>query len=446
MLLQKLVILEIIESLTKNIINFLATMLRRFCKHINVFKRNVSALYITGDKAMENYAVLTPYLDYEKRLENIHEIEENLSRRKLKSFKIDDLKLEYEMFKRVENRKKDLELQRTQLAKKMKEDRQNEGLKTQGRILREELKLIKENSYFLEDQFVHNYLKLPNTIHEKTPIEKEVIYSYREHESKEMNDQIDNLIEFYDPTCYYMKGEAAMFDILMPMAVSDYYSDNGYVKFSNPDFVRSIIPESANINPLDVYQLNEDNNENKLNLLHLSGNASFLSFLPYICKLIVFPTQFPLKLVSTGKMYNQENHMDVDQNLYKVVQSTCCQLFVAASDDTTFDSVITEQVQHIKNIFEPLNQHFRIVSYPADELASAEAYRIGVEMFSQQHGSYVEVGNFSYYGDFISKRLLFSYRVRKEHKFPHLYGGSIMNVMNVLVNLIECNKNFKCSV
>ena len=46
-----------------------------------VIKRHYSALFVTGDKAKENFAVLVPYLDFREKLKNDEKLEENLKLR-----------------------------------------------------------------------------------------------------------------------------------------------------------------------------------------------------------------------------------------------------------------------------------------------------------------------------------------------------------------------------
>ena len=118
-------------------------MLRRFLIPNIILRRNVTALYVTGDKAMENFAVLSPFLEIDKRMKNFNEIKENVERRKLQ-INLETLKDEYELFSAVENRKKELEDRRLDIAKQMKIEA-TEGLRLQGKIIREDLKKLKEN-------------------------------------------------------------------------------------------------------------------------------------------------------------------------------------------------------------------------------------------------------------------------------------------------------------
>lgn len=421
-------------------------MLRKCLARSFLQKRYFSALYLTGDKACENFSVLSPYLDFEERLKDFDEIRENVKVRKLK-FSLDDFLKEHELYQSINERKKMIEKRRVEIAKMIRENPSDvEGLKIQGAQLRDDLKIMKENSYHLEDTFIHNYLSLPNLIHKDTPSEgKKIIYSFKDdHRNTSPNNrQIEKLIEFYDPTCYYMKGEAAKFDAFMPMQVHSQYTNSGFISFSNPDFTKSIVAEGAGVDPRDLYEIKEDAIENKINLLHLAGSGSFLNYLSFVAKLTVFPSLLPMKLICSGKQYDATNNY-VHQDLLKVVQSTCCQNFIATTDGSTFDTLISEQVEQFITTFKEFDQHFRIVYYPADELKIAESCRVGVEMFSPSRNAYVEVGNFSYYSDFISKRLLFNYKIGKQFAFPHIYSGTVVNVYKLILLLLENSKDFKC--
>lgn len=421
-------------------------MLRRFVIPSVTIRRNVSALFVTGDKAKEQFAVLTPVMNFEERFGNVEELQENIKRRRL-NIKIDDVMTEYSVYKSVEDKKKSMENRRNEIAQLFKQNPPDvEGLKIQAVQIREDLKVLKENSYFLEDQFVHNYLNLPNFIHPQVPQNLEVIYSYKDDmksEQVKMENNVDEFIEYFDSTCYYLKGEASKFDLLMPMKALDAFTAKAFITFSNPDFIRSVISEGAGVSNEDIFLIKEQDIENKLNSLHLSGNASLVSYLGYVTKLTTFPSLFPLRLVCSGKQYLAKN-LQESQDLYNPVQSSCVQTFVADANGSSFDEIIGDHIERFQKIFEPFNQHFRIVKYPANLLESAESFKIGVEMFSPSKKSYIQVGDLSYFDNFISKRLLFNYKEGKKFHFPHIYSGTAVNVFKLFLILMENSKNFKC--
>lgn len=421
-------------------------MLRGIFKQLMSSRRHISALYVTGDKAMENCAVISPFLDFDERLKNFDEIKENIRLRQM-NMDLESFKAEYELYQAVEKRKKDIEAKRVEVGKLMKKNSENpEGLAIKGRYFREELKKLKENSYFLEDQFIHNFLKLPNYVHSQTPKDenKVVIFSHLappkpQQSLNNANKRTEELVEHYDSYCQYLKGAAAEFDLNFPLHVSNHFRDHGYCKFSNPDFTRSVINEAMSIKLEDTFLVKEDNVENKLNLLHLSGNSSFQSFMPFITKLSIFSSQLPLKFVSTGKEY-------VNWQL-KNVQSTSNQIIVVTKDESSFDEILAEQLEHIRAIYQPLNFHFRVVVYPANELNLIECYKIGIEMFSTSHQNYVQVGSFAYLGNMISKRLLFNAKNQNnDFIFPYIFSGSLVNTTRLLLLMLQENDDLKIKI
>lgn len=336
-----------------------------------------------------------------------------------------------------------MDVRRVEIAKLMKTN-PNDGLKAQGKIIREDLKQLKESSYFLEDNFIHKYLGLPNVIHFKTPAEsKNIIFSHLEPPTKIVKSAVElSEIEFFDATCYYLKGDAAKFDLFYPMHVTNFFKSFDYVPFSNPDFTRSIIAEGAGVNPNKLLLLKEDDIENKLNLLYLTGSGSLYNYLAFVTKLTVYPSIFPLQFICSGRQYLPHKE-DITQNAHNVVQSTCNQIFVATANQAEAESKINEIIEHYKLLYQELDQHFRVFYHPAHSLGLSESLKVGFEMFSTSLQEYVEIGNISYHGEFISKRLLFNYKEGKDFNFPHVISGQVMDIMKLLL-VLERNGNFQC--
>jgi seryl-tRNA synthetase len=396
---------------------------------------------VTGDKAKEHFAVLTPVMDFEEKLGNFQEIEENIQRRKL-SINLENIQKEWQLYQTIQQRKKNIEQRRADIAKQMRES-PNDGLKIEGKQLRDDLKLLKENSYYLEDQFANNFLSLPNKIHPKTTDEEQVLFEHLERpgaNAKRLD--LSDLVEYIDEFSCYLKGEAALFDTYCPMYITDFFKSQEFIQFSNPDFARTVIAEGAGSNPDNLFLLKEENVENKLNLLHLTGKASIYSFLGFITKLSVFPSYFPLKFVTYGKQYSPSQQ---GSDLYSLVQNTCVQLFISILEESKVDDTVEELTESYFNLYKKFNQHFRIIRYPAHRLDRSESLRIGVEMFSNSKDSYVEVGSLSVHGDFISKRLLFNCRDGKNFRYPQIVSGTVVDVSKLLIVLLENSDNeFKC--
>lgn len=427
-------------------------LLQRIPPTLRTINRQISALYITGDKAKENYSILTPYFDFQSRLtENSTELRNNIALRKL-SNNIDELYLLWDVYRNVQLKKKDLENRRVEIASALKKivSDNNENMirkyKYEGTMVREDLKVLKEKSYHMEDTFIHEYLALPNVLHSRTPTNGIAKIIFREPIPAEniitkSHLSHTNLIEYFDPNCYFLFEAASELDLLIPFYCVDRFKDLGYVQFSNPDFCKSILVEGAAIQLDRIVTVKEDNTDaSSINRLHLPGAGSMISYLGFITKLSVFKSALPMKFISSGREYGNALTNKENTGLYGVNQSTQVQLFQALATKDEADTSFDETVKHISDVLKQFNEPFRYVYVPADQLQTSESVRVDFEMYSKHLQRYICVGNLSSYGDYISKRLLFSFKSdggSRDPKFPHLIAGTVVNVPKLLAILLE---------
>lgn len=88
--------------------------------HFHHIIRNISALYITGDKANENYVTLQPFMDFEKTLiEERSQLESSIEKRKL-NINLDSLLRKYEKYKNDKDNLDKLEQQRSIVSQELK--------------------------------------------------------------------------------------------------------------------------------------------------------------------------------------------------------------------------------------------------------------------------------------------------------------------------------------
>ncbi|XP_062557105.1 serine--tRNA synthetase-like protein Slimp [Armigeres subalbatus] len=388
-----------------------------------------SALYITGDKAKEQYAPLVPYLDFQAKLSDLEKLQHNL---KLRRYQLDfeALKQQWDLYRSIELRKREIEVRRVQLRdeiNKSKNEDEIKQLKMQATLAKDDLKTLKESGYAVADKFVAGtFLSIPNELHERTPDGQEVVL-YEQGSSKEASPIGEKWLEKYDSTCFYMTEDAALMDLFIPMNCAGVLQDAGYVLFSNPDFVRSVLVEAAREDPHSIYQINEEVGlDHKLNLLHLCGGGSMLSFLGYLTKLSVFPSALPLRLVAIGKQY-----------FYNKTQTSAVQMLGAARESLEAVQIFDETIELYKRFYDQLELRYRMVQVPAHQLEASEAMRVDVELYSPRSEGFVKVGNICYYADFISKRIAFNYHEGKAQKFPHLVSGTVLRANDLIEVLLQ---------
>ncbi len=140
-----------------------------------------------------NTAGLRPYLDFNARLANKQKFEQNISRRKW-NVDLNELHLLWSTYRDVSQKKCDLEQKRRDIwnsiqklldSKSDQSEALIEKLKIERVMARKDFQALKENSYALEESFIHKFLDLPNDIHERTPLETDQVhYSQSDHPVK----------------------------------------------------------------------------------------------------------------------------------------------------------------------------------------------------------------------------------------------------------------------
>ncbi|XP_055371738.1 serine--tRNA synthetase-like protein Slimp [Condylostylus longicornis] len=427
-------------------------------KAINLIKnrRFISALYIAGDKAKENYAVLQPYMDFSETFSHAEIVKENIKQRKL-NINFEAIQRKHERYMTILKQKRELENMKENNVKDVKSLTSGnpsvasdlENLKEEGRKIRNQIKNLKEILYSIEEDFIKDYLKIPNYLHEKCPLEYvKILYRHNlpdESLMKNAKFHLDEkkLIDYKNSSCYYLLREAAIFDLEFSLNCTNFIVQNGFTQTANPDFSRRILLEavySDNIEQYEEIKEQDELNTAKFNTLHLNGGGSFTSFLGFITKLSIFPSALPLKLVSLGRQYYNENlENSQDKGLFTALQSNAVQVFIATQNGKSADDEMEILLSLAVDIYKKFGIHFRIIYEKASSILPSESLKASIQMFSPYFNDYIEVGHISNYSDYLSKRLLFNIKEGKRYKFPYIVGGPIADVSKILGCLIENN-------
>lgn len=396
----------------------------------------------------EGIPSITPILDFKRRLTNTEYLQNSLNRRGQSShFDIEDLVAQWKIYDSVITKKVALEIQQKESSKLLKEAKKRKQ-KDETRKYTLELETIREDLHNFakhlaefESKFVSKYLSLPNDVHEIVPEELQVISSHGTQSAEKSVHHLafEDSIEYHSETCYFLKGSAAKFEHIFGQHCLHHFREKQFIQFSNPDFVQTPILEAVGMTGKGFYEVSEKSDD-PTRLIHLVGNSSMHAFMGFITRLRVYKSLLPLQWLSIGRSYN---HMDRnDFSLFNVCQSSVVQVFQAGSQEQMIER-FEYSLELIGNLFKELDIHFRIVYVPAKELGQAESLAARVEMFSPHYQRYIEVGNLIYYGDFISKRLLFSYVKDSEKKiidFPHIVSGTACNLTRIVAIILETYK------
>lgn len=424
-------------------------MLRAFLRVKNgpfMSRRCANAAHIDHKSAKEGIPSIKPILDFSRRLTNPKRLENSIARRNQSSqHNIEDLVAQWKIYDSVLSKRRTLENEQEATSKLLKEAKKTKQKDLTRKYtleletIREDLHNLKQNLDGFEETLIDQFLSLPNDIHSATPDEPQIIYSHKSKLSPEKRiHHLDcsEFVEYISETNYYLKGDAAKFEFVFANYCLDHFRGQHFIHFSNPDFVQTPILEAVGMTGDGFYEIYEKSDD-PTKLIHLVGNGSMHAFMGFITRLRVYKTLFPLQWVATGQIYTHrpENNFD----LYDVCQSNVVQVFQAGIEKQMYEK-FDQTLKLVCNLFETLDIHFRVAYVPSKELGQAESLVARIEMFSPYRGQYVEVGNLSYYGDYISKRLLFSYVKDKETKsidFPHIISGTICNLNRIVAVILE---------
>ncbi|XP_017113973.1 serine--tRNA synthetase-like protein Slimp [Drosophila elegans] len=429
----------------------LRNVLKKGLSARNTCSRNISALYITGDKANENYVTLQPYLDFKGTFSDRQSLEQSISSRGL-DIALESVLSKYQKYETHHAQLAKVAEEREAVTKRLKEltkaggtAEQLDELKERGKSLRNDLKTLKQALYPIEDDFIHDYLHLPNRLHEQCPTggQEKILYRHDQPKLKSKSTTHltrHDLIHFVDNNRYYIMDQAAHFDVNAMQSLARYFVAQGdFIQTANPDFVRCVLLE-ANATPLADYHLvQEEHLQNKINTAYLTGGAAFESYLGAMTRLCVYPSVLPLRYVCCGRSYNRSETelYGPTPSLYTATQTNAVQSFVATLSANEADC----QLEHILNLatdfYKALGIPFRVVYASAETLTPAESLRAVIEVYAPSLQRYVCVGRISNYGDFVSKRILFSTRRDKHYDFLHLVGGPVLYTSRLIAALLE---------
>ncbi|SPP82707.1 serine--tRNA synthetase-like protein Slimp [Drosophila guanche] len=420
--------------------------------------RKISALYITGDKANENYATLQPYLDFAGTFDERASLEQSIASRGLDISlngvlrKYQKYQTHHEQLQRVVGEREVVTHNLKDLTKKGGSEQQIEELKERGKTLRNELKVLKQALYPIEDEFIHDFLHLPNRLHPQCPTgdqEERLLYRHGMPSGTGVvlsHLERQDLIHLVDNNRYYMMGQAAHFDVNAMQSLARYFVTHGdFIQTANPDFVRCVLLE-ANATPLGYYHMvKEEQLQNKINTAYLTGGAAFESYLGAMTKLCVYPSVLPLRYVCCGRSYNRADAQQYGPtpSLYTATQTNAVQCFVATQTADQANAQLEHTLSLAIDFYKALDVPFRIVYAPAAALTPSESLRAVIEVYAPSLKHYVCVGRISNYGDFVSKRILFSTRREKQYEFLHLVGGPVLHTTRLIAALLEHNKRLE---
>lgn len=429
------------------------------------FKRGYSsALYISGNKAYKAFAYLSPYLDFDERFADVDKLQKELALRRMN---MDAVQLEktWEFYRKAAADKLALEEHNSKLTNRknllleatertVEEEKELLKLVTQIKVVRQDLKVMKEVIWELDEKIIEKLLKLPNELDPRTPADEPIVLKSigsapkllkKNRNHVEIGTSLD-LLEYKDPLHFYLCNDAALFELAVLAYAGQILGENNMIKVIGTDFSRSLVVEASGLNhedPAAAFLLDNHNEVERgsPNRMHLVGGASLASFLILHTKQQINPNCFPLKYYSTGRQYTPLPRDSNACGLFTACQASVAHVFTMVKDAKSeeYKTLFEELLETVCTVYDNLCDHYRVVMRPASELQSCEGLRVSFEMWSPFEDQYIEIGHLSACGDYFSKRLLIAYQTPNGRNFPAVITGTVLSVPRLLACLLEQN-------
>jgi len=423
-------------------------------------------LYLSGKNAYKSFAYLSPYLDVDERFANMDQLQEEVM---LRGIDIDliGLKEAWNFYQKMTADKCTLEHNNSELTNRIKtllnnsertveEEQEIVKLRTQLTVIRQDIKVMKEAIWDLDEDVIEKILKLPNELDPQTPIDKPVVLkcigNAPKLSEKSKKSHIDigtslGLLEYKNPIHCYLTNDAALFELaVLAHAARILGEDENTIRTIGTDFSRSFVVEGSGLNHEDPTATFIIENHNEVergspNRMHLVGGASLVSFLALHTKQLINPNNFPLKYFATGRQYAPLPRDVQAHGLLTVCQASVAHIFAMMKNakNEDYKMLLDNLLETVCRLYDDLNCHYRVVMRPASELQPWESLRISFEMWSPFVSQYIEIGHISACGDYFSKRLRVAYQTPTGRGFPAVISGTVLSVPRLLACMLEQN-------
>lgn len=429
-------------------------------------RRYSSALFTPGRIAHKVFAFLTPYLDADERFANIEKLQEEITLRGM-NVNVVELRNLWEFYRRMVTDKRTLEdrIQKFKNSKKLlttnseptpEIEQELNRLNLQQRVVREDLKSMREAVWDVEDNVVHRILRLPNNLDPRTPAAESVVLrsvgNAPDSSGADGPTHIEigtrlGLLKYVNPMVYYLCNKAALFELGVLAHAGRVLGDgNNMIKVVGADFGRSLVVEGSGLDhedPMTVFLLenHEEVERGSSNRMHLVGGASLVSFLALHAKQLINPNGFPLKYLATGRQYTPSPTDSSPCGLFTTCQASVAHVFIMVKDGNSeeYRTLFDELVEGTCRLYDDLCGHYRVVMKSAPQLKPWEGLRVSFELWSPFAKQYIEAGHLSACGDYFSKRLLITCQTPTGRSFPAAITGTVLSVPRLIGCLLEQN-------
>lgn len=410
-----------------------------------------SALYIRGKEARNRRALLLPYIEIDKIVNDLPALQKTLQLRNI-GLDISPLGTKLPSLRIVKNELKRVQVEIVQLTRALAdywkasaEDQEHNSeseLKTRLQTHYVTEREVKQSLYAKEEEVIPLILRLPNFVQPPNEViklecsEYGIRPTFPFHPASHVDIGSTDIILRHEPRLCYLKGAPALLHLQLCRFFSERLLSLDSTPMSGPDWVVDTVLEGCGTDPnnLDHTMAIENKEHSGGHQMHLVGSSALESFAAYLTRRQ--PKDVPVSFHTVGRRYIAKCDARLP-GLFSLTQSTKVAAFVACRREELMPA-FEKLLAAAKQWYQELELPFRLVLAEPPELGFIESLRVSIEVWSSAQNRYIPSGFLSLHDDFVSRRLIMvSGTKASDAEFLHTAYACIANVHALVACIME---------
>lgn len=336
---------------------------------------------------------------------------------------------------------------------------QNTGIIDALRSVKEEIKILNDQSSTIFEEYTEHLKQIPNIIHPDTPIGGEEVFNvvgeYGTIPTGELKDHEElltakNAIDFergakvVGSKFYYSKNDLVRLNMALLQYGMDIVSKHEFELVETPDMARNEVIEGAGFVPrgeeTQIYNIEGTD-------LSLIGTAE-ITMLGYHKDEILDLTAGPKRYAAISHCFRTEAgaYGRTSKGLYRVHQFTKLELFsFCKPEDSETEHEFILNIE--KEIADGLELAYRVIDIPSGDLGAPAYRKYDLEAWMVMQDGYGEITSTSNCTDYQARRMNIRHRnAEGETEFVHTLNGTAVVLSRFPIAIIEQMQNEDGSV
>lgn len=337
---------------------------------------------------------------------------------------------------------------------------QGEGIKKQGRVLKENLKKLEDHLRVVAEELQQLLYTVPNVPDPVVPIghdasgNKEIKkwgpaspagreipkFDYQPLDHIALMKKHD-LVDFERGVkvggfrTYFLKNEGALLEMAVLTYTYQKLAKKGYIPLIAPSLVKEFTLVGNGQFPWgreEVYHLEKDNT-------YLAGTAE-VPVTAYFADEVLNEKDLPKKFVAFSPCFRREagSYGKDTKGLYRLHQFNKIEQVIITTNDYEHSlSLHEELLKNSEEVLQDLKLPYRVLLMCTGDMGEPQVKKYDVETWMPSREAYGETMSNSFMGEFQARRLNIRYRTKDGVKFAHTLNNTAVASPRILIAILE---------